>query len=60
MIHFSSNGKYGGSLKNSIKKLPTVTVSDIARLGVGLNLLVSIVVSIALVLDDNDSRTLTK
>ncbi len=47
-------------LKNSIKKLPTVTVSDIARPGVGLNLLVSIVVSIALVLDDNDSRTLTK
>jgi hypothetical protein len=47
-------------LKNSIKKLPTVTVSDIARPWVGLNLLVSIVVLIALVLDDSDSRTLTK
>ncbi len=47
-------------LKKSINELTTVTVSDIARPGVGLNLLVSIVVSIALVLDDSDSRTLTK
>ncbi len=47
-------------LKNAIKKLPTVTGSDIAIQGVGLNLLVSIVISIALVFEDVSSATLTK